>query len=112
MSIEELEKRLDATKIPYTHLEFIDTKLEPAPDPPYISYIYSEDAVGPDFAPQMLKKIEIGIELYTSRIRDKELEKLIEERVLYDVEFHKEIAPVEGEDLVQTSYDIAFKVKG
>lgn len=108
---EDIVQRLKETGIPYSHLEFVDTKATPAPDPPYMCYIYSEDSVGPDDSPSMLISVDIGIELYTSKIRNEELENIIENKVVYDTEYHKEIAVVPQENLIQTSYDISIKFK-
>lgn len=107
MNLTELETRLRKTEIPYSHIDFIDTKQDPAPDaPPYVCYMYNEKCVGPDECPDMLKRIKIAVELYVERTNGKKYETLIENLVLYDQDYEKEHDIVNDENMLQVNYII------
>lgn len=58
-----------------------------------------------------IREIEGSLELYTGRKADQDLEKQIEEKVLFDVEFRKYQAQIPQEDTTQTAYDFTITQK-
>ena len=56
-------------------------------------------------------EIEGSLELYTERKADPDLEKQIEEKVLFDVEFRKYQAQIPQENTTQTAYDFTITQK-
>lgn len=61
--------------------------------------------------PKPDREIEGSLELYTERKADPDLEKQIEEKVLFDVEFRKYQAQIPQEDTTQTAYDFTITQK-
>ncbi len=105
MRTKEIIKRAEALKLPIAENEFIKTKENPLPEPPYL--IWYEDEVNAKGGDEVVlfKTRKIVLELYTDKVGDNELEKQIENSVLYDIKYNKFQAPIEGEDLVQTAYE-------
>lgn len=58
-----------------------------------------------------IREIEGSLELYTERKADPDLEKQIEETVLFDVEFRKYQEQIPQEDTTQTAYDFTITQK-
>ena len=101
---ETILERLDALNLPVAHREFKDTKRNPAPEPPFVVYLIEERQRGSDDR-NRLREISVSLELYTDRTPDAEIERRIEDEVLYDVEFVKYQADIREENTVQTAYD-------
>lgn len=109
-TLETIIQRAEATGLPVAHNEFVSTKQKPAPDPPFICWLSSERQRGSDDK-NRIREIAASIELYTDRKEDPELEKRIENEVLFDVEFQKIQAKIEEENMVQTAYDFTITQK-
>lgn len=96
--------RLEGIGIPVAHNQFVDTKQNPAPEPPFICWLSSERQYGSDHRNE-IREVRTSIELYTDRKEDTELEGKIERDVLHDVEFQKYQALIEDENMMQTAYE-------
>ena len=92
---EEIIKRAEGLGLPIAHNEFIDTKKNPAPDPPFLCWLSDEKTSGPD------NKIRIRT---VDGALDPELEKRIEEEVFFDTEYEKQQGLIRSENMVQTAY--------
>lgn len=103
-TIETILSRAKALNIPITEYEFTPTKQNPAPDPPFIVYMIPEKQSGSD-EKNRIRDISASIELYTDRKPDPKLESRIENEVLFDQEFSKNVAPIPNENMYQTAYD-------
>ena len=79
-------------------------------DPPFLVYLSTERQRGDD-TKNRIREIEGSLELYTERKADPDLEKQIEEKVLFDVEFRKYQAQIPQEDTTQTAYDFTITQK-
>lgn len=53
----------------------------------------------------------LPVELYTDKVVDGSLEKEIEEKVLFDVDYTKYQDTIESEDMVQTAYEFTIYEK-
>ena len=109
-TLETIIQRAEATGLPVAHNEFVDTKQNPAPEPPFICWLSSEKQRGSDNK-NRIREIAASLELYTDRKEDPELEARIENEVLYDIEFQKYQAKIEDENMVQTAYDFNITQK-
>lgn len=107
---EQIIERAGQIGLPIAEYEFRDTKKSPAPNPPFLIYFSSEDQDGPDEM-NVLRHIQASIELYTSGKPDHDLEKRIEDDVLFDIPFHKTTAPIQSENMFQTAYDFSVVQK-
>lgn len=107
---EDVIARATAVGIPITENEFRVTKQNPAPDPPFLVYLHSENQRGTD-EKNRIREVNGSIELYTDRKPDPEYEKKIEDDVLSDIEFTKEQVLIQSENMVQTSYDFTITQK-
>lgn len=56
-------------------------------------------------------EIHAALELYTDKVADGSLEKEIEEKVLFDVDYTKYQDTIESEDMVQTAYEFTIYEK-
>lgn len=108
---KELQARLHQFGVPFVEGEFIDTYQTPVPEPPYICYLCIENTIGPDECPDMLKHIQIVIEIYIEQQGDHELIDRFEKEVLFDVEYQKEEVYIHEENLIQVNYDIQEFIK-
>ena len=90
---EEIIKRAEGLGLPIAHNEFIDTKKNPAPDPPFLCWLSDEGTSGPDN--------KIRIRTVDGAL---ELEKRIEEEVFFDTEYEKQQGLIRSENMVQTAY--------
>ena len=59
----------------------------------------------------LLHEIHAALELYTDKVADGSLEKEIEEKVLFDVDYTKYQDTIESEDMVQTAYEFTIYEK-
>lgn len=103
-TFEEIIERAVSIGIPITEYEFTPTKQNPAPNPPFIVYLKPEKQTGSD-EKNRIRDISASIELYTERKPDPMLEKKIENEILFDVEFTKNVAPIPNENMYQAAYD-------
>lgn len=108
---EQIIERTKALGIPVAEYEFRDTKKNPAPDPPFLIYFSSENQTGTDTENVKVRRINGSIELYTDRTPDHDLERRIEQEVLFDIDFHKTTAPIQSENMYQTAYDFVITQK-
>ena len=109
-TLETIIQRTKAIGIPVAHIEFVDTKQKPAPEPPFICWLSTEKQRGSDDK-NRIREISGSLELYTDRKEDPELESRIENEVLFDVEFQKYQAKIEDENMVQTAFDFNLTQK-
>lgn len=66
---------------------------------------YKDDKAG------AVHEIHAALELYTDKVADGSLEKEIEEKVLFDVDYTKYQDTIESEDMVQTAYEFTIYEK-
>ena len=109
-TLETIIDRVKALNIQIAHNEFVDTKQNPAPEPPFICWISSEKRRGSD-EKNRIKEISGSLELYTDRVADPLKEALVETKVLYDIPFQKYQALIREENMVQTAYDFVTTEK-
>ena len=109
-TFEEIIKRAEGLGLPIARNQFTATNKKPVPDPPFLVYLSTERQRGDD-TKNRIREIEGSLELYTERKADPDLEKQIEEKVLFDVEFRKYQAQIPQEDTTQTAYDFAITQK-
>ena len=109
-TFEEIIKRAEGLGLPIARNQFTATNKKPVPDPPFLVYISAERQRGDD-TKNRIREIEGSLELYTERKADLDLEKQIEEKVLFDVEFRKYQAQIQQEDTTQTAYDFTITQK-
>lgn len=108
---EEIISRAHKLGLPLAQYEFVETESTPLPELPFIIWLnvktqeYGADNIN------LLKRIEMAIELYTDREPNKELEQRIEREVLYDVEYEKYQEVIEKEDTHQTAYSFTVVEK-
>lgn len=122
MTTKIILERLQTLDLPFAYREFRDTKKNPAPDPPFIVWLKSEQGRGADSKNNLLE-VSMSIELYTvldddaltaveNNQRREQLEMQLESVVLPDVEYQYFIAPIPSEQMMQTAYEIKFLQKG
>ena len=109
-TFEEVIKRAEGLGLPIEKNEFVGTNKNPVPDPPFIVYLSKERQRGDDKR-NRIREIEGSLELYTEKKADPDLEKQIEEKVLFDIEFQKYQALIRQEDMTQTAYDFTITQK-
>lgn len=107
---EQIISRAESLGLPIAEYEFKATKKNPAPDPPFLIYFSSERQSGTD-EKNRIRTITGSLELYTDRKRDPKLETLIEENVLFDIEFQKATVPIQTENMYQAAYDFTVVQK-
>ena len=106
VTLETILQRAARIGLPIAKNEFVNTKQHPAPDPPFICYLTSEKHRGSDDR-NRIREYSASLELYTDRKENPELERRIEEEVLFDVEFDKFQESIKDENMVQTAYEFA-----
>lgn len=122
MTTKTILERLQALGLPFAYREFRETKKNPAPAPPFIVWLKSEQGRGADSKNNLLE-VSMSIELYTvlddnaltageNNQRREQLEMQLESVVLPDVEYQKFVAPIPSEEMMQTAYEIKFLQKG
>lgn len=105
MRADDIIARAAAIGLPIAKNEFRKTKESPLPRPPYLVWYEDEkEGLGADFA-TLYTKTKLVLELYTDKLANEEIEKKIEQAVLYDTEYRKFQALIQEEDLVQTAYE-------
>lgn len=109
-TFETILQRAEGLGLPFAHMQFIPTNKNPAPDPPFLVWLSEEQQRGDDTR-NRIRQIEGSLELYTEKRADPNLEKRIEEEILFDVEFQKYQAQIQSEDMVQTAYDFTITQK-
>ena len=109
-TFETVLKRAEGLNLPFAHMQFIPTNKTPVPDPPFLVWLAEEQQRGDDTR-NRIRQIDGSLELYTEKKADPDLEKRIEEEVLFDVEFQKYQAQIPNEDTVQTAYDFTITQK-
>ena len=109
-TFEEIIKRAEGLGLPIARNQFTATNKKPVPDPPFLVYLSAERQRGDD-TKNRIREIEGSLELYRERKADPDLEKQIEETVLFDVEFRKYQAQIPQEDTTQTAYDFTITQK-
>lgn len=106
MTWEELEQRIDnfyldkenKIKIPYSHYDF-DREVEPP-------HLMSTEIDSDNFLADnkiYFEKSNARLEL-TTDFRDRELEKRIEQEILYDIIWRREVAYIQSEKVWNVSY--------
>lgn len=106
MTWEELEQRADnfyldeenKIKIPYSHYDF-DREVEPP-------HLMSTEVDSDNFLADnkiYFKKSNARLEL-TTDFRDRELEKRVEQEILYDIIWSREVAYIQAEKVWNVSY--------
>ncbi len=102
----ELAQALESTTIPVAYREFKDTKKNPAPLPPFITYQF---AYGSDFVADNQNYVDIEnfqIELYTSK-KDPGTEKLVQDKLKeLRLPYSKVEFFLESEELIQVIYEV------
>lgn len=111
MRLETILGRCRALELPFAKDEFEETEETPLPVPPYLVYIIPTiKPRGSDEKP-FINEISVGLELYTDKIADEEIEKRIENEILYDVDYVKYQTTIQSEELVQTAYEFTILEK-
>ena len=106
MRLETIIERARAFGLPLAKDEFRETKETPLPELPYLVYITPQTSVScSDDGAVGIRKIQAAIELYTDKIADSSLEKEVEQKILFDIEYNKYQETIESEDMVQTAYE-------
>lgn len=112
MRLETIIERARTLGLPLAKDEFRETKETPLPELPYLVYITPQENVSKsDDGAVGVRAIQAAIELYTDKIADSSLEKEIEQKVLYDVDFNKFQEAIQSEDMVQTAYEFTIHEK-
>lgn len=112
MRLETIIERAKTLGLPLTKDEFRETKETPLPELPYLVYITPRvNKKGSDDGSVSVEIIQAALELYTDRAADRGIEKEIESKVLYDIDFIKFQETIESEDIVQTAYEFTVYEK-
>lgn len=111
MRLEIIIDRAKATGLPLAKDAFRETKENPLPVPPYLVYIVPQVVGRGSDERILLHEIHAALELYTDKVADGSLEKEIEEKVLFDVDYTKYQDTIESEDMVQTAYEFTIYEK-
>lgn len=109
-----LETIIDRAKemgLPLAKDAFRETKENPLPVPPYLVYIVPQVVGRGSDERILLHEIHAALELYTDKVADGSLEKKIEEKVFFDVDYTKYQDTIESEDMVQTAYEFTIYEK-
>lgn len=109
--LEIIIDRAKATGLPLAKDAFRETKENPLPVPPYLVYIVPQVVGRGSDERILLHEIHAALELYTDKVADGSLEKEIEEKVLFDVDYTKYQDTIESEDMVQTAYEFTIYEK-
>ena len=112
MTVEQIITKAANIGLPIAYTEFRKTKTTPLPEPPYLIWlVIKEEDYGGDNSPNLLRRTEMAIELYTDRQPNKELERKIELEVLHDIGFTKWQEMIDSEDMHQTAYNFTVLEK-
>lgn len=112
MRLETVIKRAEQLGLPIAKDAFRETKETPLPELPYLVYITPQTVGRGSDEAILLHEISVALELYTEKIADgSELEKQIEGKVLFDIEYQKYQETIENEDMVQTAYEFTIYEK-
>lgn len=109
--LETIIDRAKALGLPLAKDAFRETKENPLPVPPYLVYIVPQVVGRGSDERILLHEIHAALELYTDKVADGSLEKEIEEKVLFDVDYTKYQDTIESEDMVQTAYEFTIYEK-
>lgn len=110
--LEEIVERLKQLGYPVAENYFHKTKQKSIPEPPYIVWLCEQKkGRGADFL-NNIRELRACIELYTEKRADKGIEKQIEEKVLFDLEYESHQTTIEAEELVRTVYEFEIVEKG
>lgn len=109
ITFETLLARAEALGLPLARNEFVATKKNPAPEPPFIIWLRADTARGADNVSNILET-NGAFELYTEGV-DTALEARLENEVLQDVEYRRFQAPIPSENLTQTAYEVTILQK-
>lgn len=112
-----LTKRASALGLPIMKNAFEGTLENPVPTLPYLIYLLPHTQSRGADSKNNLMADDWHLELYTAADDEAadEIRTQIEEKVLYDVDYEKFIAYVDGEECYQTAYEVKAalrKVKG
>lgn len=111
MRLETIIDRAKEMGLPLAKDAFRETKENPLPVPPYLVYIVPQVVGRGSDERILLHEIHAALELYTDKVADGSLEKEIEEKVLFDVDYTKYQDTIESEDMVQTAYEFTIYEK-
>lgn len=112
MKLDTIIERAKALGLPLAKNEFRETKEAPLPELPYMVYITPQiTTIGSDDGAVSVNVIQAALELYTDKIADNNLEKEVEKKVLYDIDFSKFQEIIQSEDMVQTAYEFTIYEK-
>ena len=112
MRLETIIERAKALGLPLAKDEFRETKETPLPELPYLVYITIQTSKsGSDDSTVSVERTQVALELYTDKIADESLEKEVEKKVLYDIDFKKYQEIIQNEDMVQTAYEFTVYEK-
>lgn len=112
MKLETIIERGRALGLPLAKDEFRETKETPLPELPYLVYITPQESTShSDDGTVGVRVIQGALELYTDKVADSSLEKEIEQKVLYDINFNKFQETIQSEDMVQTAYEFTIQEK-
>lgn len=112
-----LTERAGSLGLPITKNAFEGTLENPVPDLPYLVYLIPHtESRGADTINNLLAE-DWDLELYTAADDEAAaaLMERIENEVLFDVDYEKFTAPIDGEECFQTAYEskgLLRKVKG
>lgn len=107
----QTEIEYNGQRLPLAKDAFRETKENPLPEPPYLVYIVPQVVGRGSDERILLHEIHAALELYTDKVVDGSLEKEIEEKVLFDVDYTKYQDTIESEDMVQTAYEFTIYEK-
>jgi hypothetical protein len=106
MNLQDLKIILEATGFPVAYSHFVESENDPAPDPPFITYLvaYNSNFSADNKVYKTIRNIQI--ELYTDK-KDLEAENILEE-VLNENEipFSSTETYIESEQLFQKIYEV------
>lgn len=112
MRLETIIERAKALGLPLAKDEFRETKETPLPELPYLVYITPQTSKSSsDDGAVSVERIQVALELYTDKAADESLEKEVEKKVLYDIDFKKYQETIQNEDMVQTAYEFTVYEK-
>lgn len=105
-TLELIVQRTKEIGLPVAEYEFVKTNKKDIPEPPYFVWFSEESDRGDDIY-NRIREIDGSLELYTDRKPDPELEKRVEEEILFDIPYHKYQVKINSENMVQTAYEFS-----
>lgn len=107
-TVENLIERAKALGLPIANREFEETEETPIPSPPYLVYLIPHERHRGADAVNNIREIDFSLELYTDTFDTKResLEAQVENKVLFDVQAEKYVANVDGENMVQSAWEV------